>query len=445
VTPAIAYAISGGIHIAYQTIGEGPTDLVYIPGWVSNLEVMWEDPGLAHFLNRLASFSRLIILDKRGTGLSDPVEAHALPTLEERMDDVRAVLDAVGSKRVTLFGHSEGGNMCMLFAATYPEQTEGLILLGSFASRARSQDYPWAPSPDERNKEIARVRETWGMDASGVEYYAPSRAGDPAFRSWAQRYMRLSASPNAAASLLEMNTLIDVRSLLPAIRVPTLLIYRTEDLDVKVEEGRFLAERIPGSRLVEVPGADHWFWAGDAALILEEIEEFVTGHRAPSQPDRILTTILFTDMVDSTKRLADAGDAQWRRLLEAHDTLARAEVSRWRGRLVKNTGDGILATFDGPARAIRAAGGIAQGASGLGLSVRAGIHTGEIELLGDDVGGIAVHTAARVADAAGDGEVVVSRTVRDLISGSGIGLEPRGEHQLKGVPGTWELFAAVAF
>jgi pimeloyl-ACP methyl ester carboxylesterase len=441
VPPTIAYATSGGLQIAYQVVGEGPNDLLYVPGWVSNLEVMWEDPGLARFLNRLASFSRLIIFDKRGTGLSDRVDSGALPTLEERIDDVRAVLDAVGSRHVTLLGHSEGGNMSILFAATYPAQVDGLILLGSFARRIRSDDYPWAPTQEEREAEIARVRRTWGSDESVVEYNAPSRAADPAFRSWALRYMRLSASPNDAARLLEMNSLIDVRPILPTIRVPTLLIYRTDDRDVNVEEGRYIATRIPVSRFVELPGGDHFFWAGDTAPLLEEIEEFVTGHRAPSEPDRVLATILFTDVVGSTERLVAAGDTRWRSLLASHDSLVRSELERWRGRLVKGTGDGILATFDGPARAIRAAHGITQAAEGLGLGVRAGIHTGEVELLDRDVGGIAVHTAARVADAAGEGEVLVSRTVRDLIAGSGIDLESKGEHHLKGVPGVWELFS----
>ena len=286
--PATKYALSGDINIAYQVIGQGPRDLVYVPGWVSNIEVMWEDPGLARFLNRLASFSRLIVFDKRGTGLSDPVEVEALPSLEVRMDDLRAVMDAAGSERATLLGHSEGGNMCVLFAATYPERTEGLALMGCYVKRIRSDDYPWAPTLEARLADTDDIRRNWIDPAKIAEYYAPSRASDPSFRTWVERYLRLSASPRAAAALNMMNTYIDVTSILPAIRVPTLLIYRLNDPDVMVEEGRYIASLIPHAKLVELPGSDHFFWAGDSEPILEEIEEFVTGRRAGAAPERSL-------------------------------------------------------------------------------------------------------------------------------------------------------------
>jgi pimeloyl-ACP methyl ester carboxylesterase len=439
--PSTKYAISGDVHIAYQVVGEGPRDLIYVPGWVSNIEVMWEDPGLARFLNRLASFSRLIVFDKRGTGLSDPVETDDLPTLEVRMDDLRAVMDAAGSPRATLLGHSEGGNMCVLFAATYPDRTDGLVLIGSYVKRLRSDDYPWAPTWEQRMADTEDIKTNWVDPVKIAEYYAPSRANDPAFRAWTERYLRLSASPKAAAALNTMNTFIDVTTVLTAIRVPTLLLYRVSDPDVKVEEGRYIASRIPGAKLVELPGADHFFWAGDFEPMLEEIEEFVTGHRGSVEPERALTTILFTDIVGSTALAAQMGDTAWRDLLGLHDVMVREQTRKWRGRVIKTIGDGFLASFDGPARAIRAALDIVSGAHDLGLSVRAGIHTGEAEILGDDLGGIAVHIGARVAALAGGGEVLVSRTVADLVAGSGIGFTDRGEHELKGVPGTWKLFA----
>jgi class 3 adenylate cyclase len=439
--PTTRYARSGDVHIAYQVVGEGPRDLVYVPGWVSNIEVMWEDPGLSRFLERLASFSRLIVFDKRGTGLSDPVEPSALPTLEVRMDDLRAVMDAAGSERATLFGHSEGGNMSVLFAATFPERTDGLILTGSYVKRLRSDDYPWAPTWEERMAETDRIAANWADPAAVAGYYAPSRAADPAFRAWVARYLRLSASPRAAAALNHMNTLIDVTTVLDTVRVPTLLLYRLDDPDVRVEEGRYIAARIPGARLVELPGADHLFWAGDFEPMLEEIEEFVTGARSSATPERVLATVLFTDIVASTARVAAMGDAAWRDLLARHHQTVADHVKRWRGRVVKTIGDGVLAHFDGPARAIRAAVGIVDEAAGQGVEVRAGLHTGEAEIVGEDLAGIAVHIGARVAALAGPGEVLVSRTVSDLVAGSGIEFAERGEHELKGVPGRWKLYA----
>ncbi|HUP16882.1 MAG TPA: adenylate/guanylate cyclase domain-containing protein [Acidimicrobiia bacterium] len=438
--PVVNYARSGDVNIAYQVTGEGSRDLVYVPGWVSNIEVMWEDPGLARFLRRPASFARVIIFDKRGTGLSDAVAVDGLPTLEVRMDDLRAVMDAAGSQRATLFGHSEGGNMCVLFAATYPDRTDGLILTGSYARRIWSPDYPWAPTPEKRAADIEDTERSWG-DPGLIDYYAPSRANDPAFREWVQRYLRLSASPRAAAEMMRMNTEIDVTTVLPSIRVPTLLLYRVDDQDVKVEEGRYIASKIPGAKLVELPGADHFFWAGDPEPLLQEIEEFVTGQRTTADHDRVLATILFTDIVGSTRKAADLGDQAWRDLLARHNAAIRQELARWRGREVGSAGDGFLATFDGPARAIRCAEASARAVGPLGIELRCGLHTGEIEIVDSDVAGLAVHIGARIAALAGPGEVLVSRTVKDLVAGAGFQFTSRGLHSLKGVPEEWDVYA----
>ena len=434
------YARSGDLSIAYQVVGDGPFDLVYVPGWVSNIELMWEEPGLAGFLERLASFSRLILFDKRGTGLSDPVPTDGLPTLEERMDDVRAVMDAAGSERAALLGHSEGGNMCVLFAATYPERTTALLLLGSYAKRLRSQDYPWAPTVEQRAREIEETEATWGSPEA-FRALAPSKAEDQAFQHWIGRYLRQSASPKAAAALMRMNTQIDVRDVLPTIGVPTLLIYRTDDADVQVDEGRYIAERIPGSRFVELPGVDHLMWTGDTDALLDEIEGFLTGVRRGPDPDRVLATVLFTDVVGSTETANRVGDRAWRSLLDRHHQVIRRELERWRGREIDTAGDGFLATFDGPARGIRCAVAATEGVRDLGLEIRAGLHTGEVEIADDNVRGIAVHIGSRVSGLAGPGEVLVSRTVADLVAGSGIVLAERGEHDLKGVPGRWLVYA----
>ena len=437
------YARSGDVSIAYQVVGEGPFDLVYVPGWVSNIELMWDEPGYAAFLERLASFSRLIIFDKRGTGLSDPVPLDQLPTLELRMDDVRAVMDAVGSERAALLGHSEGGNMCVLFSATYPDRTTALILVGCYAKRIRSDDYPWAPTPEDREREVEETERRWGSPDL-FRVLAPSKADDEAYERWVGRYMRQSASPKAAAAMLRMNTQIDVREILPTIRVPTILIYRTDDADVHVDEGRYIADRIAGSRFVALPGADHTMWAGDAAAILDEIEEFLTGVRRGPEPDRVLATVLFTDVVGSTELATRLGDHAWRDLLARHHAAVRRELERWRGREVDTAGDGFLATFDGPARAIRCAVAAVESVRGLGMQIRAGVHTGEVEVSGGDLRGIAVHIGSRVSGLAGPAEVLVSRTVADLVAGSGIVLADRGEHELKGVPGTWQVFAVEA-
>jgi class 3 adenylate cyclase len=443
--PETRYARSGDLNIAYQVTGAGPVDLIYVPGWVSNIEMMWEEPAMAHLLERLSSFSRLILFDKRGTGLSDRVSNDELPTLEERMDDVRAVLEAVGSERAVLFGHSEGGCMCMLFAATYPDRTIALITLGCFAKRRDpDDDYPWAPTAGNREQEALEIERNWGhLRPEDVEYYAPSKVGDEQFIRNLERYFRRSASPGAAASFVRMNSFVDVRHVLPAIQVPTLVLHRTGDRDVAVDEGRYIAARVPGANFVELAGDDHAISAGDVDSLADEIEEFVTGTRPIPQPDRVLATVLFTDIVGSTQRAVEMGDHRWRELLAAHDAAVRRELERFRGREVDTAGDGFLATFDGPARAVRCALSITGELRELGLDVRAGIHTGECELDGDKVRGIAVHTGARVAALAGPGEVLLSQTVKDLTAGSGLEFEDRGVHELKGVPGEWRLYAAV--
>jgi pimeloyl-ACP methyl ester carboxylesterase len=437
--PETRYAKSGDLNIAYQVVGDGPFDLVYVPGWISNVELMWEEPAHARLLHRLASFSRLILFDKRGTGLSDPVPVDRLPTLEERMDDVRAVMDAAGSDRAALFGSSEGGLMSVLFAATYPERTQALVALAIYAKRIWSEDYPWAPTPEARAAEIESIERTWGgeMDISDL---APG--ADEAFKRRAVAYLRRSASPGAAVALLRMNTQIDVRDVLPTIRVPTLIMQRADDRDVKVEEGRWIAAQIPGAKYVELPGDEHLIWAGDVDVVVDEVEEFLTGARRGHETDRVLATVLFTDIVDSTNRAKEIGDRRWRELVDEHHARVRRELERHRGREIDTAGDGFFASFDGPARGIRAACAIRDSVESLGIDIRAGLHTGECELIQDKIGGIAVNTGARVASEAAPGEVLVSSTVKDLVAGSGIEFEDRGEHELKGV-GAWRLYSVV--
>ncbi len=439
--PKTEYARSGNVHIAYQVVGQGPLDLVFVQGWVSHVELAWDEPTLASFLDRLASFSRLITFDKRGTGLSDRVPDDQLPTLEERMDDLRVVMDKVGSERAALFGVSEGGNLCALFAATFPERTTALVMADTYAKRVWSPDYPWAPTPEKRQKEYELVEREWG-NLMDLDHYIPSKIGDETFARRLATYWRRAASPGAAVALLRMNTQIDIRSILPTIRVPTLILHRTGDLDVNVEEGRYIAARIPGAKFVELPGDDHLPWIGDQDAFLDEVQEFLTGVRPPRAVDRVLATIMFTDIVGSTEFAARIGDQAWKSLLQQHDALVRKELVRFRGREEKTTGDGFFATFDGPARAIRCASSIRDNVRRLGVEIRAGLHTGEIELGDDHVGGIAVHIGARVAANAEPGEVLVSSTVKDLVSGSGVTFADRGLHTLKGVPGEWRLFSA---
>lgn len=437
--PKTQYAKSGDLHIAYQVTGTGPPDLVFVPGFVSHLEYQWEHPESARFLERLSSFSRLIRFDKRGTGLSDRVGG--IPTLEQRMDDVRAVMDAVGSERAALFGISEGGPMSLLFAATYSGRTSALVLYGSYARRAWSPDHPFGRTGEEMGRIIETMEREWGGPV-GVEIWVPSMAGDERFRHWWANYLRLAGSPGTAVSVMRMNMEIDVRHVLPVIRVPTLVIHRTGDRLTRVEQGRYLAERIPGARLAELPGDDHVpFFNSDQ--IIDEVEEFLTGTRHATEADRVLATVLFTDIVGSTERAAALGDRKWRELVEGYYLLARRELTRFRGREVDTAGDGFFASFDGPARAVRCAEAIAAGVRSLGIEIRAGLHTGECEVIGDKVGGIAVHIGARVASLARAGEVLVSSTVKDLVAGSGISFEDRGTQTLKGVPGEWRLFAVA--
>jgi class 3 adenylate cyclase len=441
--PKTEYARSGDLHIAYQVVGKGSLDLVYVPGWVSHVELAWEEPTLARFLNRLASFSRLIVFDKRGTGLSDRVPLAKLPSLEERMDDLRAVMDAAGSQRAAVFGFSEGGNLAALFTATYPERTESLVLFGCFAKRLRSVDYPWAPTIEQREALYAEVERDWGR-GGGIEQYVPSMLHDELFMRRLGAYFRSAASPGAAVALLRMNSQIDIRNILPAIHVPTLVMNRTADRGVNVEEARWMAQQIPDARFVELAGEDHMPWVGDQDAILDEVQEFVTGDRPLREPDRVLATVLMTDIVGSTRLAIQLGDRAWSELLTRHHAIVRKELAAFRGREVDTAGDGFLATFDGPARAVDCACRIRDAVRELGIEIRAGLHTGEIELSGDQVRGIAVHTGARIAAAAQPGEILVSRTVTDLVSGSGIRFEDRGLHALKDIPRQWQLFAAAS-
>lgn len=440
-TPETKYATSGDVSIAYQVVGAGPLDLVFVMGWVSNIELFWEEPTVSRFLQRLASFSRLILFDKRGTGLSDKVAR--LPTLEQRMDDVRAVMDAVGSERAALLGVSEGGPMCALFAATYPQRASALVMYGSYAKRIWSPDYPWAPTPEKRQEFFDLIKTGWG-GVVDLATLAPSAMQDERFKKWWAAYLRRSASPADALALAKMNTEVDIRHVLPAIKVPTLILHRSGDLDIDAGGSRYMADRIPGARYIELPGNDHLPWVGDTQQLLDEIEIFLTGELHVAEPERVLATILFTDIVGSTGRAAEMGDAQWHYLLESHHQMVRKELLRHRGKEISTTGDGFLATFDGPARAIRCACSIRDGMEGLGLCIRAGLHTGEIELVENNIGGIAVHLCARVLSLAGEGEVWLTSTVKDLVSGSGIQFKSQGRHALKGIEDTWELYSVVA-
>jgi class 3 adenylate cyclase len=432
--PKTQYAKSGDVRIAYQVVGQGPFDLVFVPGFISNLDVAWEEPQRARVWTRLASFARLIMFDKRGTGLSD--RTVGVPTLEERMDDVRAVMDAVGSQRAALFGISEGGAMSVLFAATYPERTRALVLYGTYG-HFRS----WVLPPDRIEAALDRMEKNWGTGES-LHLFAPSVASDETFKlSWA-RFERLGASPSAVVALMRMNSEIDIRPILPTIRVPTFIIHRQGDVRVNVEAGRFMARQIPNAKYLEVPGIDHTLWTGETERILDEVEEFLTGSRSAIESDRVLATVLFTDIVNSTKRAETIGDRAWHDVLDRHNALVRREISRHRGHEVRTMGDGFLATFDGPARSIRCALAINEGVEALGLQVRAGLHTGEVEMADDDLSGIAVHIASRVATMAKPGQVLVSNTVRDLVAGSNIRFHDEGSHSLKGLTESVRLFAA---
>jgi class 3 adenylate cyclase len=434
----IGYARSGDVNIAYQVTGSGEFDLVLVSGFFSHLEIDWEHPAHAHLLDRLGSFARLIRFDKRGTGLSD--RAVGLPDFELRMDDVRAVMDAAESRQAALFGYSEGGPMSVLFAATYPERVRALVLYGTYARRSDPDaDYPWAPTWEERTRIAYELEANWGGD---VDISSMWPSADPDDAAWFLRRGRAALSPAGARDLILMNSKADIRDVLPTVQCPTLVLHRAGEGDAKVEEGRYIASRIPGARFVELQGEDHVPFA-DPDQIVDEIEEFLTGVRRPPVTDRVLATILFTDIVGSTNRLATIGDDAWAALVARHDDAVRAELARFGGTEADTTGDGFLALFDGPARAIRAGLAIGAAVSRLGLETRAGVHTGEVERRAGDVRGIAVHLAARVLGLAAAGEVLVSQTTRDLVEGSGIELADRGEHELKGIEGARRLYAVV--
>jgi pimeloyl-ACP methyl ester carboxylesterase len=437
VTAPISYARSGDVNIAYQVTGEGQLDLVLVPGFFSHLEIDWEHPEQARFLERLASFSRLIRFDKRGTGLSD--RTVGLPDFETRMDDVRAVMDATGSEQAALFGYSEGGPMCVLFAAAYPERTRALVLYGTYAKRTRSEDYPWAPTWEERVATAHELEETWGEN---VDLSTMIPNADPAVAAWFQRRGRAALSPSAARDLILMNSKADVRDALPTVQCPTLVLHRVGDLDSKVDEGRYIASRIPGARFVELTGDEHVPFVR-MEEILAEVEEFLTGVRPVEFGRRVLATVLFTDLVGSTERVRELGDAMWGSLLARHHEAVRRQLSLFGGEEIDTAGDGFLALFDGPARAIRSGLGVRDALRSLGLDVRVGVHTGEVERTDGRPRGIAVHIAARVTAAAGAGEVLVTQTTHDLVEGAGLELADRGLFELKGIDGARRLYEAL--
>jgi class 3 adenylate cyclase len=433
------YARNGDVSLAYDVIGGGERDVLVTLGWVASFQSIHENDAHSRWIERLARLGRVILWDKRGTGLSDRVSSETLPTLEERMDDMRAVMEAAGSRSAVLVGLSEGGSLSALFAATYPALTDALVIVGGFPRVLADEGYP-GRSEEEAVRFEHMVTERWGDNAWLLKLWAPSLVGDKAAEAAWNRWMVNGASPATARAWLAMARQTDVREVLPAIRVPTLVVHRSGDRIVPVEQGRSYADDIQGARWAELPGRDHLWWV-DGDDILDEIESFLTGAPAQRDPDRVLATVLFTDIVDSTRCAAELGDRRWRHLIGEHDRLVRRYLGRFRGREVKTLGDGFLATFDGPGRAIRCASAIQEGVRELGLVLRAGLHTGECEVLGDDIGGLAVNIGARVGAKAGPGEVLVSQTVKDLVAGSGFGFEERGEHELKGVPGAWRLYA----
>jgi class 3 adenylate cyclase len=432
------YARSGDLSIAYRTFGESEIDLVVVPGFVSHVELLWEHPTTARFMRRLSSFARVITFDKRGQGLSD--RPAAPPTLENSMDDLHTVLDAAGSDRAAVFGVSEGGPMSMLFAATYPERVSSLILCGTYAKMVESPDYPWGVPDSALNRWGEVLRRDWGGPV-GLGVWAPTMKGDAEFAEWWARLLRQGTSPAGAIALIDLYREIDVRGVLPSISAPTLVMHRSGDRLVLVDQARYLAEHIPGATYIELPGEDHLPWVGDQDAIIDEIEEFLTGSHRGQETERALATVVFTDIVGSTEKAAALGDKRWRDLLERHDAIVRNQIKIHRGREVKTMGDGFLATFDGPARAIRCAAAARDELAAIGIEIRVGIHTGEVELVGDDVGGMAVNIGARIGALADSGELLVSSTVRELVVGSGLEFDDRGPHDLKGAPGEWRLFA----
>jgi pimeloyl-ACP methyl ester carboxylesterase len=433
------YTRSGDLWIAYQVVGDGPVDLLWAPGYMSHIEQNWTWPAYGAFLERLASFSRLILFDRRGTGLSD--RPSSLGSFEDLQDDMSAVLDAASSERAALFGGAEGGPMCLLFAATFPERTSALVLGNAYPRRQWAPECPWGLDEDAQQRILASYETRWGDEGFAARSVAPSLADNPSFRAWNAQACRFAGTPGAARAWFEITMEIDVRSVLPAIRVPTLVLHRARDRVVPIAAGRYLAEHIPNATFVALEGDDHYPFAGDWNALLDEVEEFLTGSRPAREPDRVLATVLFTDIVGSTQRASELGDLRWTELLAEHHRIVRDELDRHRGKVVRIEGDGTLSTFDGPARAVNCATAIRTGLAPLGLEVRAGLHTGEVELAPTGIEGIAVHIGARVASLAMPGEILASSTVKDLVVGSGIEFADRGRHELKGVPGDWQVYA----
>jgi class 3 adenylate cyclase len=437
------YARNGDVSLAYDVYGDGDRDILVTFGWIGSFQSAWEVPAHARWMERLGGLGRVIVWDKRGTGLSERLPPDRLPTLEERMDDMSVVMDAAGSERAVLFGISEGASLSAVFAASHPERTDGLVLLGGFARTLYDDDYDWAPTLEASEAFNEQVGATWGDNAWMLKLWAPSVADDPLAKEQWNRMLVVGGTPTTAIAWLRMVQETDIRHVLPAIRVPTLVLHRVGDRIVTVEHGRYLAEHIPGARLVELPRADHLWW-NEGDDIIDAIETFLGGETAAPDSERALATVMFTDIVDSTTRAAELGDRRWRDLVEEHDRLIRSRLDRYRGREVKTLGDGFLATFDGPGRAIRCAVDVRDAVRALGLELRAGLHTGECEVSGEDIRGIAVNIGARVGARAEPGEVLVSQTVKDLVAGSGLDFDERGEHELKGVPGSWRLYSVAA-
>ena len=438
--PETRYARYHGDHIAYQTVGDGPRDIVFMSAWFSHVDGRWEEPRFAAMLRRLATMGRLILFDKRGSGASDPL-ATAEPTWEDWADDIEAVMDAAGSKRASLIGVADSGPLAILFAATRPQRVESLVLINTGARLMRDTDYPWGIGPAEKDDFLRTTRETWGTGAVN-SVFTPSVEGDERYRQWHAKYQRMAASPGRSTAMAHLIFDIDVRQQLSTVHVPTLVIHRKDFHFFPIEFGRYLAEHIAGAKFVELPGADGFIYLGDTTGLLDEVEQFLTGERRVAEPDRVLATVLLTDMVGSTDLASQLGDRRWRAILDTHDDIVRRQLEDYHGRLHRATGDGLLATFDGPARGIRCAFAIRDQLTTLGVKIRSGLHAGEIELRGSEIGGIAVHIAARIEAEAAPGEVLCSSTVKDLVTGSDLSFEDRGRRPLKGVPQDWQIYAA---